>query len=387
MKRYWRLSTKFQAKIQVKPNRIILKGYYGAGNIGDDLLMISAYKILKELFPEDKIYVDTKSGYYKILIPDAVKFTESKINSSDLIFYGGGGLFFDFQKGDIKHLLLNSAVNLLNIKRFIYLFSWVRPKIKQEHEQKIISFGLGVGPYPYSSKKYIRHLVLFNKMEFISVRDEMSHSILRKAGVPAFIHTDLVFNREAFPFFKEIEQQKEKKDGKPSIGIILRDWRFEENNISKYIQFYNENKDKFDIQFLVFNPTNDTGIIEQLKNSKISPILYNPRDLIPFLQIMKTQDIIITQRAHGAIIANQLNVPAICIGIEPKLKNVHRMLPNSTLYLDKDFDLNDLNIILVDKKKIDALRKATKSDAENNYKKVLQLKRDLSNFLNTNLKK
>ncbi len=371
----------------MKPNRIILKGYYGAGNIGDDLLMISAYKILKELFPEDKIYVDTKSGYYKILIPDAVKFTESKINSSDLIFYGGGGLFFDFQKGDIKHLLLNSAVNLLNIKRFIYLFSWVRPKIKQEHEQKIISFGLGVGPYPYSSKKYIRHLVLFNKMEFISVRDEMSHSILRKAGVPAFIHTDLVFNREAFPFFKEIEQQKEKKDGKPSIGIILRDWRFEENNISKYIQFYNENKDKFDIQFLVFNPTNDTGIIEQLKNSKISPILYNPRDLIPFLQIMKTQDIIITQRAHGAIIANQLNVPAICIGIEPKLKNVHRMLPNSTLYLDKDFDLNDLNIILVDKKKIDALRKATKSDAENNYKKVLQLKRDLSNFLNTNLKK
>ena len=384
MKRYWRLSTKFQAKIQVKPNRIILKGYYGAGNIGDDLLMISAYKILKELFPGKNIYVDSKSDYYKILIPDAVKFTESKINSSDLIFYGGGGLFFDFQKGDIKHLLLNSAVNLLTVKRFIYLFSWVRPKIKQEHEQKIISFGLGVGPYPYSSKKYIRHLVLFNKMEFISVRDEMSHSILRKAGVPAFLHTDLVFNREAFPFFKEIEQQKEKKDGKPSIGIILRDWRFEENNISKYIQFYNENKDKFDIQFLVFNPTNDTGIIEQLKNSKISPILYNPQDLMSFLQIMKNKEIIITQRAHGAIIANQLNVPAICIGIEPKLKNVHRMLPNSTLYLDKDFNLNDLNNILMDKK-IDTLRRATKSDAENNYKKVLQLKTDLHSFLKNNI--
>ena len=82
--------------------KILLIGYYGYGNYGDDLLLNSFLKILNELKFDGTIIlpleneIEFKSNhYFNIQVVPRFNFYELKksIKSSDLIIYGGGNLF------------------------------------------------------------------------------------------------------------------------------------------------------------------------------------------------------------------------------------------------------------------------------------------------------
>ena len=74
-----------------------LRGAYGPGNLGDDILMICAYKSLRKIYSADEIFIGVDSVELgRHLIPEAKLMHIKKPFSAKLVVLGGGGQFFSF---------------------------------------------------------------------------------------------------------------------------------------------------------------------------------------------------------------------------------------------------------------------------------------------------
>ena len=97
--------------------KIILKGYYGFGNFGDDILMVTTYWLLKDIFPSDQIIVCSENPgaqYIELLCEKSVPVVNSNSGlHADWIVHGGGGVFFDFNEGTSKLFLAESVNKIL----------------------------------------------------------------------------------------------------------------------------------------------------------------------------------------------------------------------------------------------------------------------------------
>jgi len=165
--------------------KILLIGYYGYGNYGDDLLLNSFLKILNELKFDGTIIlpleneIEFKSNhYFNIQVVPRFNFYELKksIKSSDLIIYGGGNLFqsetsyrslFYYSyianiaaKENKKILLLSQGFGsfkknrglkkLKKILNYPNLYGILRDRTSYEFAKKYnnnINLGVDIGPY------------------------------------------------------------------------------------------------------------------------------------------------------------------------------------------------------------------------------------------------
>ncbi len=307
--------------------KILLKGYYGAGNLGDDLLMISSYHILKRIFPDYKIYIQAKDNYVLNLVPD-VHLVDSQEGNFDIGVFGGGGLFFDFSKPKLKYQIFNTFYKVFGSK-FLYNFY---PNLQMDKPYPIIfGYGIGFGPYNYGSPNFYRHMELAKKFDFLSVRDKMSYQIVKKFNPEVKKHTDIAFlpklEKEYFIPYRNNQQQK-------NFAIIIRDWIYGNNYLNElFLMSEKWKKEGYNIRFVSLNPENDKKSIKEIIRKNYSLLVYQKGKIKDFLKALSESSLIISERAHGAIIAALLHIPSITLGLEPKLKNVHKMLPNSTKYV------------------------------------------------------
>src|SRR3990170_7556134 len=97
-------------------NKIILKGFYGFGNLGDDILMLTTYKIIKEIFPTAEILISTESKnpeYIHNYFPGIKIINSSENIKVDWVIHGGGGVFFDFTEHGLNYRLLNNVIKII----------------------------------------------------------------------------------------------------------------------------------------------------------------------------------------------------------------------------------------------------------------------------------
>jgi polysaccharide pyruvyl transferase WcaK-like protein len=354
--------------------KIHLKGYYGFGNLGDDLLMISSISIINKLYNNSVIYIKSQNDYAKKLInaPNVVFVKDyNDIPNVDLLILGGGGLFFDFINGN------NFYLNTLVKKFGLTSFNRIIKLLKSRNNQKIISWGIGVGPYKKSSNLFLRQMYFLSRFSFIGVRDKESYLICKKVNKNTYLYTDIVFESELwlryFPSSSSINFNK--------ILLVLRDWDFENVNFEKEFELAEKLiRMGFQIEFLSLNPQKDKNLIKKLEKKDYPFSVYQPENILDVISNMSNSGLIITQRAHGAIIGNVLGVPSICIGIEPKLKNVHEMVKNSSFFIPKDYNIDDLLSLIQKSNKIDELRVNCSLDNRNNRKKISEMLLKIKSF-------
>ena len=85
--------------------KILLVGYSGHANFGDDLLLFQAYEELKEQ-AQVSIWTNVsneESAYLEIWFPQAVIVRSQRLDLSIFrryngVFYIGGGVFFDYNQ-------------------------------------------------------------------------------------------------------------------------------------------------------------------------------------------------------------------------------------------------------------------------------------------------
>lgn len=195
--------------------RIVISGYYGFGNTGDEAVLSGICATLKEIGVDAGITVLSADPARTVREHPGTEAVGRcglagivrAIRSADLFISGGGSLFQDATSA-------HSPCYYLGILRLAQIL-----------RRKTMIYAQGVGPLQRPS---IRGAVAkaFNRTDLITVRDEGSKTLLSEIGVTREIHTcaDPSFLVEADLEAADAIIDKASLAGKSIIGVSLRPW-------------------------------------------------------------------------------------------------------------------------------------------------------------------
>ncbi|MGM0420215.1 MAG: polysaccharide pyruvyl transferase CsaB [Bacillota bacterium] len=323
---------------------VILSGYYGYDNIGDEAILYSLIKGLKNLEPDLNITVlsgnpDKTSSLYEVRAINRNNIFQiiNELKRVDTFISGGGSLLQDSTS-------FRSPIYYLGIIRLARLFV-----------NKIVFCCQGVGPIKSNIIKKFTYHVLKN-LDDISVRDKKSYKFLREINIPAErirITTDPVFL-----LFSEKKQIKKLGTDSPvKLGISVRPWAGNE-----YIHALAEGVDAFckdkevEIMLIPFHEGEDEEVSEYLegylenKNIKILSPAHHPQEMLAYFGEI---DILLGVRLHSLIFAAISKTPFLGVSYDPKIDGFLQQLnwePVGTTDLIKPDLLNErLNFLLQNK--------------------------------------
>ncbi len=302
--------------------KILIKGSIGNSNLGDDLLVYSIDRLLKNSGIPCKLYYRTKHNYYSY-IPDSHIYQPFRFQRFDVVLFAGGTQFASFGK---KALSFNDFIKLL-FKNPTALLKHFSGKLKRNIEsfnvryKSLVLAGIGIGPFYEDDQYYRDTIALLKSADLVIVRDELSVSICNEHGIPHIHGCDLAYT---LPLnFKVVKEKKHIQN----IAVIVRDWQFSEEKGSYIDTLLDLTTDCKITYFSFCRAKDEIGLnkIRQHDNSALIEIWDPEGDIEAFINKLADYDLVITARYHGAIIASLCRIPFISIGIEPKLEMVAKL--------------------------------------------------------------
>lgn len=199
--------------------RVVISGYYGFGNTGDEAILAGIVAGFRELAPDVQLVVlsatpQETAAEYRVECVDRARFGDigRAIDEADLLISGGGGLLQDATSW-------RSPLYYLHVMR-----------LARKRGKPVMIFAQGIGPL---RRRLIRTAVRWTlkDVQAISVRDPQSVAELQRLGVvgprveltadPAFLITPAASAR-----VKEIVKQENlSAAGGRRVVVNVRDWR------------------------------------------------------------------------------------------------------------------------------------------------------------------
>lgn len=284
LKRLLKIGKQFKAKSNKK--NILLVTANNSGNIGDDAITLASQDILQSVYPDANIVID-KGPASKELI--------SKV---DLVVLGGGGIFYD-----------SCFYNSQNYCQYLLYAD----------EYGIRSCAIGIGAQGIMGKYGIElYHYSINKMEFIMVRDEVSHEVLihkMKITIPVLINRDVVFSLKFNTVIEKTSLPKPKKTVLCSM-IDLSKIEFE-HDTTHYTKTQFECMEYLTNNYevkCIAQSNDDFELYTQFKERfSIDIVKVDVKHTRDILKFYKQADLIITSRLHGFIFAAIAQIPVITV--------------------------------------------------------------------------
>lgn len=212
--------------IRTEPLRVLIGGWYGAANLGDELLLVVIARWVREAggvpiaISNHPTFTAAAHGIEAVGYGDLAAVVEA-MATADLFVLGGGGLFQDYDVFDMASLGKFPAYSVSQYAQFLLL--------AVEMGLPTLALAQGVGPLRAAEGRAIAADV-FNRASGVSVRDAASADLLHEIGVtrdvtvapdPGWTWTndgDATSGlRERYPELK----------GRQVIAMVLRDWPFD----------------------------------------------------------------------------------------------------------------------------------------------------------------
>lgn len=299
-------------------NRVLISGYYGFANAGDEAMLSAIIASLKDIKSDIEIVVisgnpEVTAKAYNIKAIPRFSFWQilKQLCKADLLISGGGSLLQD-----------------ITSERSLYYYLSIIQMAKILGK-KVMLYGQGIGPLQGSLAKKITALVC-NQADCITVRDEGSALELKALGLKQqqlFVTADPVFAMHAVS--KDLGQRILKKynfkGAKPVIGISVRQWLKLENYKYVLAKVADYAVTKYDarIVFLPMHYPQDLKVSQEIadlmlhkQSALVLEELYSTEE---FLSVIGNFDLLIGVRLHALIFAAVMQVPIIGISYDPKI--------------------------------------------------------------------
>lgn len=316
---------------------ILMEGYYGKSNFGDDVLMCVTYHLLRSAIANTRISIvigDTQHDYPGTMLEGIEIERPNRHAHYDLIVHGGGGVFFDFNYYGRVRRSIETLARIIGFNNVVRLERILRTLsgLHRVTSTRRIGLGIGVGTFTHGSPRMLRSLPILAEYNALWLRDDESTTNLKRfAGL---LRAELLQGSD-LAFFNEVwtpPPTEKTPRNKPKLGIALRDWvDMDYTHISNQLT---ELAQHYALTGFIFDAQHDMVMRQILAPYPTNIWQPETMSIHEFAAKIATQDGLITSRAHGAICSACLGVPSTIINIEPKMQQVHSMLPNSTQLID-----------------------------------------------------
>lgn len=286
--------------------KILLAGYYGFGNLGDEAILEMTLNQILEITDRKNITVlsgnrEATSKKYNINTIDRYNIFSiiSKLVNSDALVFGGGSLLQD-----------------ITSKRSIYYYLFLI-RLAKIMNNKVIMLSQGIGPIiNENSKKAVQSTL--GLVDYITVRDKHSKEFLESIGMDEnkiFLSTDPVINLRAG------ENYVAKNSGRKKVCFSLRNWKSAEvsHKISKVAEKLI--KDNIECYFIPFYYNEDLELIDEVEKNIGDKAVYYKEKLTTneAFDIIKSMDVLVGVRLHSLIFAAAANVPFAAVSYDHKV--------------------------------------------------------------------
>ncbi len=350
--------------------RIVISGYYGFDNTGDEAVLYSIIRALKQECKGLALEITVLSNQpektnrlygVKAINRWAIKDVYKVIKECDLLISGGGSLLQDVTSN----------------KTVPYYLLMI--KMAQWHKKKVVFYSQGYGPVNKGYSKFLIKSVL-NKVNHIFVRDLNSKKALLKIGVTKshiIVAADPVIGMEASEEaqIKMNTYVKDKSHNKSRIGIYLRSW----DNDLKLVEKMGTlcellDKEEIDLFFIPMQQPEDNEFLEVLNFSSTSA--YKVKEVLDIQEVFALtgkMDLVLGMRLHALIMATAQGIPTVGLSYDPKVDDFMAAMENRDCFDVETFDPKEVATILIEKlRNIDKEKQAVESKKQLLIDKVYQ---------------
>ncbi|MFZ5641111.1 MAG: polysaccharide pyruvyl transferase CsaB [Bacillota bacterium] len=293
---------------------VVISGYYGYDNIGDEALLQAIVEPLREMVPDIRIIVLSAqpaktARQYNVEAED--RFSPLRIFSAlkkaDLLISGGGSL-------------LQDVTGPFTIPYYLSIVALAKMLGKP-----VMFYAQGVGPVNRGFSKTIVRLVA-DRADIITLRDEESKEILHQLEVrrpPITVTADPVFGLSGDGETGNLLQQFGLTKGpKPMAAIAAREWQ----GLTGYKTALAAAADYlaaggWDIVLLPMQFPADLKTCEDIRNLMRQPakVIDRHPGVNELMSITREFDLLIGMRLHALIFAAANLVPLIGLSYDPKV--------------------------------------------------------------------
>ena len=296
---------------------IIISGYHGFANSGDEALLFAILSTLRKKKPDISVTVLSKTpeetariyGVKSINRYNLFKIVK-EMRKAKMLLFGGGSLLQD----------------VTSSKSLRYYLAII--KLAQKCGIKTMLYANGIGPITKKGNRRIASKIL-NKADVITLRDGKSDVELKNLGVtkpfieitadPAFtLNTDLTLSGD---YYKKMAGVP---DGTKLCIVSVREWK---NASAKFPEIMasvcDYITDKYGIYplFVPMQYPHDTEISEKIMGGmKNKGYMINRELTVPeMFSVLSEAEFVIGMRLHSLIYATTLEIPAMALVYDPKV--------------------------------------------------------------------
>lgn len=298
--------------------RIIISGYYGFSNSGDDAVLSSICKDILKKGPNYKAIIlsnqpkKTKRDYGTDAVNRKNPFVLIReIYRADVLLMGGGSLLQDetSTRSLLYYLTLITLSILLKTKSILY--------------------ANGIGPITKSlNRMLVRKIV--NKMDLITLRERLSKYELDRLGIvnpEIHITSDPVFNLEVTSRnIDNLFKREGVNTSKSFVTIFFRSWKEEERYLPKvaHICDYIVSEYGMDILFVPMKHPSDIIVANKIQalmsHTESGIVIKGKYDSDTLIELIGQSKFIISMRLHALLYAAIKSIPMIGFVYDPKVK-------------------------------------------------------------------
>ncbi|HTX60239.1 MAG TPA: polysaccharide pyruvyl transferase CsaB [Verrucomicrobiae bacterium] len=289
--------------------RVLLSGYYGFGNLGDEALLAVIVAQLRARFPSIEIDVLSNAAAQTAaaLAVDATprwewRAVRAAIARADVVVSGGGGLL----------------QNATSTRSLLYYAAVLREAIRAH--RKTMIFAQSIGPLDLLGRFVVRRFC--RGLDRATVRDERSRVLLQE------LLPGTAVERTADPVFlydgpqERPDLQAEGLEDVPYAVVSVRKISAMREGIPAIARAVDRLSDRHGIRaaFLPIGGAGDAEVsTEIIRACKTAPVLLPEPALPKAAAILRGARVVVGMRLHALILAARYAVPFLAIPYDPKV--------------------------------------------------------------------
>lgn len=309
---------------EIKKSDIVLSGYYGFHNSGDDAILKMIIQDIRNRDPKLGITIlsnrpaDTKRIYSVNAVNRWNFFAIRKVMKDSRLFISGGGS------------VIQDVTSTKSLLYYLFLI-----KLAKRHGNKVMLYANGIGPVNKKANQKRAKNVL-NLVDVITLREADSQDILNEMGV---INPKTVVTCDPVVALSDIDTDQAETllyrhnlFGKPYIVVSLREWKTIPIFEAELLEGLKDLKRKHNCELLFIPMQHPHDVSINQKYAKLTNSVCITKRLSADMCIGLAKHSLLTvgMRLHILIYAFAANVPSIGLAYDPKVESVMKYFGQDT---------------------------------------------------------